>query len=225
MNPLKYLVPGFNHAAEYAYNDTAQHTSEGKTVHGKLVGWMMCGLFGVAITTAHAKDNEKDASQPAKHSAVEIVTSALGLERFKDYSANQNAVGVGFADILGVEASYYDLGESKFARHQNSDSVTSENIGGRIDVKVAFDVAAPVSDRTRFYSRVGVYMWDVDMNYNRATHEFNAAQGGTSGVVGLGAAYGVEGMRLSVELEQLNNSPETVDRGRNRVLFNMSSQF
>ena len=75
------------------------------------------------------------------------------------------------------------------------------------------------------YSRVGVYLWDVDVNYNRVTHELDASRGGNSRMVGVGAAYGEDAMRVSVELEQVNANPVVESRDQQRLLLNVSSKF
>ena len=146
-------------------------------------------LLGVAILFSVPVQANKDSlGTNVDHNSIEIVTTAFGLERLNEYSANRNALGVAWANYFGLEASYFDLGDSKFIKRQATGSEFVENVGGRIDLKLAMDFSAPLSGRTRVYSRVGVYLWDVDVNYNRATHQLDASRGGNSRMVGIGAA-------------------------------------
>jgi len=184
-----------------------------------------CALSATSILALAAQDVRNDAI-PAKHSSVEIVTSALGLERIKNYSPNENAVGFGFAKHFGIETSYVGLGQSKFAQKQEADTRSSKDLGGRADVKLAFDIAAPLSSHARLYSRVGMYLWDLDVNYSIKTNKFYASQNGSSDLVGLGAAYGTDRMRFSTELERVNSvSSDTGTRDLHRLVFIISSSF
>lgn len=181
------------------------------------------GLMALVSLPAQAKKDSEGAGVDGN--AVEIVTTAFGLERLTQYSANRNALGVAWADYFGVEASYFDLGDSKFNKHRAASSEFAENVGGRIDLKLAMDFSAPVSGHSRLYSRVGMYLWDVDVNYNRVTHEWDASRGGNSRMVGIGAAYGEDAMRISVELERVNANQNIDNRDQQRVLLNVSSRF
>lgn len=183
-------------------------------------------LLGVALLvsgSAHANKDAEGAS--ADRNAIEIVTTAFGLEHLTQYSANHNALGVAWADHFGMEASYFDLGNSKFVKRRAGSSDLSENIGGRIDLKFALDLSARLSERSRVYSRVGVYLWDVDVNYNRVTNELDTSRGGNSSMLGVGAAYGQETMRFSVEVEQVNVNSLADNRPQQRLLLNVSSKF
>jgi len=183
-------------------------------------------LFGLAVlVSVPAQANKDSEGTNVDHNAVEIVTTAFGLERLSQYSANRNALGVAWADYFGMEASYFDLGDSKFNKRRAASSEFVENIGGRIDLKLAMDFSAPLGGRSRLYSRVGVYLWDVDVNYNRVTHELDTSRGGNSRMVGVGAAYGEEAMRVSVELEQVNANSVADNRDQQRLLFNVTSRF
>jgi len=183
-------------------------------------------LFGLAaLVSVPAQANKDSEGTNVDRNAVEIVTTAFGLERLTQYSANRNAVGVAWADYFGMEASYFDLGDSKFNKRRAVNSEFVEDIGGRIDLKLAVDFSAQLSGRSRVYSRVGVYLWDVDVNYNRVTHELEASRGGNSRMVGVGAAYGEEAMRVSVELEQVNANSIADSRDQQRLLLNLSSKF
>ena len=183
-------------------------------------------LFGlIALVSLPAQANKVSEGAGVDSNAVEIVTTAFGLERLTQYSANRNALGVAWADYFGVEASYFDLGGSKFNKHRAASSELAENVGGRVDLKLAMDFSAPLSKRSRVYSRVGMYLWDVDVNYNRVTHEWDASRGGNSRMVGIGAAYGEDAMRVSVELERVNANQNVDNRDQQRVLLNVLSRF
>lgn len=183
-------------------------------------------LFGLAAMIPLPAQANKDSEGPnVDRNAVEIITSAFGLEQLTQYSANRNALGIAWADYLGVEASYFDLGDSKYNKRRAASSEFVEDIGGRIDLKLAMDFSAPLNGRSRLYSRVGVYFWDVDVNYNRVTHELDTSRGGNSRMVGVGAAYGEQAMRISVELEQVNTDPIVNNRDQQRLLLNVSSKF
>lgn len=186
----------------------------------------LVALFGLAamVSMPLQANNESEKSNVDRN-AVEIVTTAFGLERLTQYSANRNALGMAWADYFGMEASYFDLGDSKYNKRHAANSEFPENIGGRIDLKLAMDFSAPLNERSRLYSRVGVYLWDVDVNYNRATHELDASRGGNSRMVGIGAAYGEQAMRISVELEQINADTLVNYRDQQRLLLNVSSRF
>lgn len=186
---------------------------------------LCCALSATGILALAAQDTSNDAT-PAKHSSVEIVTSALGLERIKNYSANENAVGFGFAKHFGIETSYVGLGQSKFAQKKEADTRSAKDIGGRADVKLAFDIAAPLNSHARLYSRVGMYFWDLDVNYSLKTNKFYASQNGSSDLLGLGAAYGTDRMRFSTELERVNSvTSDTGARDLHRLVFIISSSF
>lgn len=179
-----------------------------------------------APASAAAEDGEVANSNGSSNgSSLQILTSAFGLERLKEHTANQNALGVGFARIFGIEASYLDLGESKHAIRLVSEDGEKDNIGGRVDLRVAVDVSAPMTPSTRLFSRMGIYYWDLDVNYNRVTRELDASQGGNGQVVSFGAAYDAKSVRLSVEVEQLDSKSVIASRDANRVLFNMTSKF
>ena len=183
-------------------------------------------VFGlVALVSVPAQANTDSEGAKVDRNAVEIVTTAFGLERLTQYSANRNALGVAWANYFGIEASYFDLGDSKFNKHQAPNSDFVENVGGRIDLKLAMDFSAPLGGGSRVYSRVGVYLWDVDVNYNRVSHQLDASRGGNSRMVGVGAAYGEDAMRVSVELEQVNANSIADSRDQQRVLLNVSSKF
>lgn len=186
----------------------------------------LCALFGVALLVSGPVQANKDAERASvDKNALEIVTTAFGLERLTQYSANRNALGIAWADYFGMEASYFDLGNSKFAKRQIGSGDLSENVGGRIDLKLAFDLSARLSERSRLFSRIGMYLWDVDVNYNRVTHELNTSRGGNNRMLGIGAAYGQEAMRFSVEIEQIDVNSFTNDRDQQRLLLNVSSKF
>ncbi|MBI3774509.1 MAG: hypothetical protein HY273_02975, partial [Gammaproteobacteria bacterium] len=189
---------------------------------GKVVSRMnLAVLFGLAaLISLPAQANKESEGANVDRNAVEIVTTAFGLERLTQYSANRNALGMAWADHFGMEASYFDLGDSKFNKRRAVNSEFVEDVGGRIDLKLAIDFSAPLSASSRLYSRVGVYLWDVDVNYNRVTHELDASRGGNSRMVGVGAAYGEAAMRVSVELEQVNANPVTDSRDQQRLLLN-----
>ena len=156
------------------------------------------------------------------HSALEVVTTALGLESLTRYSANKNALGMAWAKYFGMEASYFDLGESKFTKRR---SANSDNVGGRINLKLAMDVSTPLSEHSRLYSRVGMYLWEVDLNYNRATNTLDASRGGNSPMLGVGAVYGTDPLRVGIEVEQVNAVSYDDTRQQHRVLFNVFSKF
>ncbi len=155
-------------------------------------------------------------------SKLEIVTTALGMEELTQYSANRNALGITWAKYFGMEASYFDVGNSKFAKHH---SVSGDDVGGRVNLKLALDVSTPLGDRSRLYSRVGMYMWDVDVNYNRASNRLDASHESNSGMIGVGAMYGEDWLRVGIELEQVNAVSYEDPREQHRVLFNMYSKF
>lgn len=184
---------------------------------------VLFGLAAVVSVPVHAHKDAEGAS--ADRNAIEIVTTAFGLEQLTHYSANQNALGVAWAEYFGMEASYFDLGSSKYSKRRVGSGDPSENVGGRIDLKLALDFTARVSGRSRLFSRFGVYLWDVDVNYNRTTNQLDASRGGNSGMVGVGAAYGEEAMRVSVELEQINAASTADSRDQQRLLLNVMSKF
>ena len=178
------------------------------------------GLAALLVTLAHADPSVSYSN--IEHSNLEIVTSALGLERLTQYSANHNALGIAWAKHFGMEASYFNVGESKFAKRQ---SVGSDNVGGRVNLKLALDFSTPLSERSRLYSRVGMYLWEVDVNYNRSTNELDASREGNSGMLGVGAVYGTDPLRVGIELEQVNAVSYDDARDQHRVLFNVFSKF
>ncbi len=176
----------------------------------------MAGLAALLSMASHAESSDVD------HSKFEIVTTALGLERFTRYSANPEALGIAWAKYFGMEASYFSVGKSKFAARRGA---SSDNVGGRGNFKLAVDFSAPLSERSRIYSRVGMYLWEVDVNYNRMTNELDASRGGNSSMVGLGAVYGTNPLRVGIELEQVNAAAFDDAHDQHRVLFNMFSNF
>lgn len=178
-----------------------------------------------ALAPLSVQANKDSEGAHVDRNAIEIVTTAFGLSRLTQYSANRNALGVAWARYFGMEASYFDLGNSKFAKSRVAENDAAENVGGRIDLKLAVDLSARLGAGSRLYSRVGVYVWDVDVNYNRVTNKWDASRGGNSQMVGVGAAYGEAAMRVSVELEQLNANSAITHRDQQRLLFNVSSKF
>lgn len=178
------------------------------------------GLTTLLSITAHA---EPAVDQPdVDRSKFEIITTALGLERFTEYSAQRDALGIAWAGHFGMEASYYGLGESKFATRRGG---TSDNLGGRANLKLAVDLFAPLNERARIYSRVGMYLWEVDVNYNRLSNELDTASGGNSRMVGVGAVYGMQPLRVGVELEQISAASFDNTDSHRRLLLNMFSNF
>lgn len=176
-------------------------------------------LVALAALPAQADTGENAYTNASK---LEIVTSALGVEQLTRYSANRNALGMAWGKYFGMEASYIDVGNSRFAKRPNTNS---DDVGGRVNLKLAVDVSTPLSERSRLYSRVGMYMWEVDVNYNRATNRLDASRESNSGMVGVGAIYGEDWLRVGIELEQVNAVSFDDQRNQHRVLFNMSSQF
>lgn len=188
---------------------------------------VMAALFGAAAiiaTPAHA-NTERNDSAATGADTLEIVTTALGIGNLKSHSANQNALGIGLGRRLGIEASYYPRGESKHAVRAGGESHEQDNVGGRMDVKVALDVSAPLTRATRLFSRMGMYYWDIDLNYSRMTSDLDASQAGNSRVLSFGAAYDARDVRVSLELEQVTPDTNLVQRDVNRMLFNISSKF
>jgi hypothetical protein len=156
------------------------------------------------------------------HSKFEIITNALGLERFTEYSAHRDALGIEWAHHLGMEAAYYGLGDSRFAEPR---AAVGDNIGGRANVKLAVDLIAPLNERARLYSRVGVYWWEVDVNYNRVNNDLNNSLGGTSRMIGVGAVYGADPLRFGVEIERLESDALSASGDEHRVWFNLFSRY
>lgn len=187
---------------------------------------LLIAVAGVMVSWASTTraDDLRD-TQKTDSDAIKIVTSALGLEAWTKYSANPRAVGYGWASALGFEASYYDLGDSKFAKNRVLENNASEDVGRRVDVKLAVDLSTPITPGARVYSRVGVYLWDVDVNYNRSTREFNSSREGNSGLMGVGAALKVQDARLSFEYERLALGATADNRDPQRILMHVSSQF
>ena len=185
-------------------------------IHAVILGQAV--LFSIS---AHAESTEIHPTVEA--SKLEIVASALGIHQLTQYSPNRNAVGVGWAKHFGMEASYFNAGESKFAKRNSASS--SDDVGGRVNLKLALDLSTPLSDRSRVYSRVGIYVWDVDVNYNRATNRLDASRESKSGMVGIGAIYGEDSLLLGIELEQVNAVSFDDPRDQQRILFNMVSKF
>jgi len=184
---------------------------------------IVTGLIVCLVSSVRAADFRDDDKHDSD--AIQIVTRALGLEELAQYSANSRAVGYGWANALGIEASYYDLGDSKFAKRAALDNNTENELGRRVDVKLAVDLSTPLAPRARLYSRVGVYLWDVDINYNRSARESNSLREGNSGMIGMGAALAVDGARLSFEYERLNPGAASDNRDPQRILMHVSSKF
>jgi hypothetical protein len=213
--------------ADFAYR--LQHSVAGKNSPASRRGpsiaqclqGAVCGFAALISTSIHAADPSVRYAN-VDHSNLEIVTSALGLERLTQYSANRNALGIAWANHLGMEASYFNLGESKLAKSRGTNG---DNVGGRVNVKLALDFSAPLSERSRLYSRVGMYLWEVDVNYNRLTNELDASREGNSRMVGVGAVYGTDPLRLGIELEHVNAVSYDDARDQHRVLFNVFSRF
>jgi hypothetical protein len=182
-----------------------------------VAAFALAALFSGATRAEPAADRTD-----VNHSRFEIVTTALGLERYTEYSAHREALGVAWAGHLGAEASYYGLGESRFATRRGG---SSDNIGGRAHVKLAVDLFAPLNERARIYSRVGMYLWEVDVNYNRLNNELDSSRAGISRMVGVGAVYGADPLRVGIELEQVNAEPIDGARDEHRVLFNLFSKY
>jgi hypothetical protein len=189
-------------------------------------GWIaaLC-VLAMASLPRVAAAGELGASKKVEQNSLEILAAAFGLEHLKDYTANQNALGYGYKHRLGVEASYMDLGESRFAGQGPGEADDDSDVGGRVDLRLAMDVSAPVARGARVFSRMGVYFWDLDINYNRVSNDFNSSKGGNGQVVSVGAAYDARALRLSVEFEQVNRDSVIATRDINRVLFNVSSKF
>lgn len=180
-------------------------------------------LLGQAVLlsiSAHAESTESHLTVEA--SKLEIVASALGIRQVTQYSPNRNAMGVAWAKHFGMEASYFNAGESKFAKRN---SASSDDVGGRVNLKLALDLSTPLSERSRVYSRVGMYVWDVDVNYNRATNRLDASRESKSGMVGIGAIYGEDSLLMGIELEQVSAVSFDDPRDQQRVLFNIVSKF
>jgi hypothetical protein len=182
-----------------------------------------CAAMLVMVSSAGAAGTDRAGTIDAN--SLDILTAAFGLERFKEYTANQNALAYGYRHLVGVEASYMDLGESKFAGQSPGESDDRSDVGGRVDLRFAFDVSAPIARNARVFSRMGIYYWDLDVNYNRVSNDFNASQGGNGQVVSVGAAFHAGATRLSVELEQVDRDSVIATRDVNRVLINVSSKF
>lgn len=181
------------------------------------------GLVVCLVSPVRAEDLRDDKKHGSD--AIQIVTSVLGLEQLTRYSANPQAVGYAWPNSVGVEASYYDLGDSKFAKGRVLENNAAEDVGRRVNVKVAVDMSTPLAPGARLYSRVGVYLWDLDINYNRSTREFNSAGEGNSGLVGIGAALAIDGARLSFEYERLSAISTNDNRDPQRILMHVSSKF
>ncbi len=192
-----------------------------RVVHPVLLILFASTLAMIGMPAVAADDTEPTS---VSGSSFDIVTTALGLNRFRDYTANQNALGYGYKHRIGVEAAYEQLGESRFAGATHGDG-PSEDVGGRIDLRVAFDVSAPVTANTRIFSRMGVYYWDIDVNFNRTSNDFNSAQAGNGQVMSIGAAYDERTLRFSLELEQVDRNAVIPTRDSSRVLMNISSRF
>ncbi len=176
-------------------------------------------LIALAALPAQADAGENAYTDASK---LEIVTSALGVEQLTRYSANRNALGMAWGKYFGMEASYFDVGNSRFAKHP---STNNDDVGGRVNLKLAVDVSTPLSERSRLYSRVGMYVWEIDVNYNRSTNRLDTSRESNSGMVGVGAMYGEDWLRMGIELEQVNAVSFDDQRNQHRVLFNMSSRF
>ncbi len=176
-------------------------------------------LIGVVALFSMPTHADPASSSPVDHSAFEIWTSALSLERFTQYSADRNALGIAWAKHFGTEAAYVNLGESKFAQRQY------DNVGGRINLKLAMDFSTALGEQMRLYSRVGIYLWELDINYNRTTNALDASRAGNSRMLGVGAVYAVDPLRLGIELEQVDATSFNDARAQQRVLFNMVSKF
>lgn len=178
----------------------------------------------ILIALAAALPAQADASENAytEASKLEIVTSALGVEQLTRYSANRNALGMAWGKYFGMEASYFDVGNSRFAKHP---STNNDDVGGRVNLKLALDVSTALSERSRLYSRVGMYVWEVDVNYNRSTNRLDTSRESNSSMVGVGAVYGEDWLLVGIELEQVNAVSFDDQRNQHRVLFNMSSRF
>ncbi len=198
-----------------------QHTSVASRAQSAVAIGAGVALFAVLTPTALA-DSDPD-STSVTHSRFEIITNALGLEHWTEYPAREDALGRAWADHFGVEASYYGLGDSKFKERRGGSS--SENIGGRADLKLAMDVFTAVNDRARLYSRVGMYWWDVDINYNQLSNDLDSSNAGTSRLVGLGAVYGIDPLRFGIEWEQLDATQQDTARDEQRVLFSVYSKY
>lgn len=191
-----------------------------RSVISKRIQGVTLGLATLLSMSVHADLAESYTNVDA--SKLEIVASALGIQQLTQYSPNRNAVGVAWAKHFGMEASYFNVGESKFAKRR---STNSDDVGGRVNLKLALDVSTPLSDRSRLYSRVGMYVWDVDVNYNRATNRLDASRESKSGMVGVGAIYGEDRLLVGIELEQVNAVSFEDPRDQHRVLFNVVSKF
>lgn len=175
-------------------------------------------MLAAMLLSAAQADPQPDSTRVG-HTAFEIWTSALGLERYTQYSADLNALGVAWAKNFGMEASYVNLGDSKFAKQQN------DNVGGRLNLKLAMDISTSLGERTRIYSRAGMYLWELDINYNRTTNRLDASREGSSRMAGVGAVFGRDPMRYGIELEQVNAVSFDDPRDQQRVIFNILSKF
>lgn len=190
-----------------------------KAIAAKRTQARFTGLAILAALSFHAVPAA--ANPDADASKLEIVTTALGMEQLTQYSANRNAVGIGWAKHFGMEASYFNVGDSKFAKHRAND----DDVGGRVNVKMALDISTPLNEHSRLYSRVGMYVWELDLNYNRTSNRLDVSRESNSGMVGVGAMYGEDWLRMGIELEQVNAVSFDDPRDQHRVLFNVFSKF
>lgn len=188
------------------------------------LGVLILALASAMAIPARASDESADRQGSVAGNKLDIITSAFGIDHLKDYSANQNALGLHVLHFVGFEASYVDLGPSKYAVRETIDS-RYENIGGRVDLRLAIDWVAPVTQSTSLFSRTGMYLWDVDVNYNSATNELDSSHAGNGSALSVGAAYRGGRLRLSFELERRNPVSLVANRDARRMLFNVYSLF
>lgn len=201
----------------------------------------LVGLTFIVCQLAYAAD---DLPRKADATALAIKTfpythkksaiaNALDFDRLSEHSALKikgKAVGMELDENVGVEASYTGLsmGEVKYIRGLDDFQASDQGSLGRlVDLKLALDlpIATTKGYFARLYSKVGMYVWDLNALYQNAKNDIYTLEGNTSTVWGIGAAFGYEGLTYGVELENINLNGFVAGEELTRVLFNIGSKF
>jgi hypothetical protein len=117
-------------------------------------------------------------------------------EGFKDDSGVKFGGGVEINDNFSFEAGYTDLGEFKA---ESGLFQSFPGIGGLTGSSASIEITgvefsalgvAPINDKLSIYGRLGIYMWDADINVSVAGFgSATVSDDGSDPVIGFGMEY------------------------------------
>lgn len=185
------------------------------------IALIVMGIFSIYFMPVFAQsDTSEQVSQP---NFVKLFTSAIGLGWLTEYSPTINAVGFQFARNLGFETSYINHYQKNSSdRKSGKDAEEANTI---VDFKLALDITKSFNDRTKIYGRFGIYVRDLSLNLNYHTQALRISESGKSAILGVGAAFDLDIMRVSVELDHFTAQYANNENSPLRILINLMSSF